>query len=99
MNTANSKRFSVHNLDRTIDLYEEVEAHRWEINKAKENEKRLLCEFWVCKARAILEDPLSNDDQQACLWVLHVVTGIARASSIYIKGLPRAQPGFRVLDT
>lgn len=89
MSTTTSRRFSPERLERTIDLFEAVEAQRWEVRKAKENERRLLCEFWVSKARALLEEQLGDDDRGACLWVLHVVTGIAYSTALYIKGLGR----------
>jgi len=89
MSNGNSRRFSAEHLERTINLFEEVEAHRWVLNAAPAHERQLVCELWVCKARAFLEEDLSNDDKQACLWVLHVVRGIARSSGLYIKGLGR----------
>lgn len=89
MNTTSSRRFSPAKLERTIDLVEAVDAQRWEVNTAKENERRLLCEFWACRARALLEEQLGDDDRGACLWVLHVVKGIAYGTGFFIKGLGR----------
>jgi hypothetical protein len=84
------KHFTPDELERTIDLYEHVEANRWEVPKMREDDKRLHCEFWAFKARAILEERhLSPADEAACTWVLGVTLAIATQAGIYVHGLSR----------
>lgn len=90
MSPATPRQFVPANLRRTAALVREVNAERWEINNAPENKRRVVCDLWVSTARALMEEPLSIDDENACLWVLRVVRKIASSSALYIKGLARA---------
>lgn len=84
------KRFLASQLERALDLYEQVEANRWEVPNMGEDDKQLHCEFWTFKARALLVDKnLAEPDQRACLWVLGVVRAIAAQAGIYVHGLSR----------
>jgi hypothetical protein len=81
------KNFSREQLNRSTHLVGDVEAHRWEANAMKENERLLLCQYWVCEARALLEEKLDEPNHQACRWVLGVVRAIADAANQYVHGL------------
>lgn len=84
------KRFSPARLERALDLYEHVDANRWELIHMPSDDRRLHCEFWVFKARALLEaDDLSEHDGQACQWVLGVARAIAAQLGLYIYGISR----------
>ncbi len=83
------KNFNPNQLERAIDLHEHVESERWEIWNAPSDVRRRQCEFWVFKARALLQETLGESDRQAFLWVLSVVTAIAERSGFYISGLSR----------
>lgn len=83
------KRFEAEQLDRAADLAREVDERAWIANKLPESERQLLCEYWAFNARALLDETLSEPDRMACLWVLHVVKGIARTAQIFVFGLKR----------
>ena len=84
------KRFDEAQLQRAIDLYEHVEANRWEVPNMREDDKQLYCELWAFKARALLEErDLSQADQLACHWVLGVTLAIVSQARIYVHGLSR----------
>ena len=84
------KHFTAEQLERAIDLYEHVDANRWEVPSMRDEDKQLQCEFWTFKARALLADKdLAEPDQRACLWVLGVARAIAAQTGIYVHGLSR----------
>lgn len=84
------KRFTPEQLERSIDLYEHVEAKRWDVPNMQLDEQQLHCEFWTFKARALLEDGrLPQPDHLACRWVLGVTRAIASQAGIYVHGLSR----------
>lgn len=93
MNTSTNDGFNRDRLERALDLVESVNAQRHNMQGMKEDERKLLCQFWVCRAKELLEQKPEGDDQQACLWVLHIVRGISSAYSFYIHGLGHAQQG------
>lgn len=84
------KRFTAEQLERATDLYEHVEANRWDMATMSKEDCQLQCEFWVFKARALPEqDRLPEHDQLACIWVLGVVLAIATQQRVYVYGLSR----------
>lgn len=93
MNAAKTIRFEQARVERALDLVNAVNAHRHEMNGIKDDQRKLLCQFWACRAKELLEQEPEQDDQEACLWVLHIVRGIASAYSLYIHGLGQDQQG------
>lgn len=90
-NEPTTKWFSaddIEHVDRALDLYTGVEASRFDTASMSKDEERLTCALWVCTARALLEQPLNPSDRRACLWVLHVVKGIAHGR-FFVFGLSR----------
>lgn len=83
------KNFLPQQLDEALDLYEHVEANRWAVADLKSDELLLQCQLWAFTARAILDGQVSEPDRQACLWVLAVVTAIARTANVFVFGLSK----------
>jgi hypothetical protein len=73
-------------LERALDLYASVEATRHDTQFMSREEEELTCAVWVCRSRALLEEPLTGADRRACRWVLQVVRAKCR-DRFYVHGL------------
>jgi hypothetical protein len=89
----NVNRFQIPRLERASDLVESVNAQRLDLASKPCGERHLLCEFWVYRARELLQGELGQDDRQSCLWVLHVARGITGTFGFYVNGLSEKHTG------
>lgn len=83
------KRFDPKELVVARSLHDDVELRHWDANHLPEDDRRLQCESWVYRARALLDMDLAEPDRQACLWILSVVRAIAGVTHLHILGLSR----------